>query len=480
MIFISNNSYFKNYYKQFLFFSIYNKKNYKLKPKKKFSNFFLLLNIVFSFYLFLYIYYFFVILAEFGAILKALFDFGFVNLGILALSTSSSLFDNFVTEVFLLADEGAAIAKACNDLGFEFLFKCYRHLIEKFGSSSVLGILVRKLLFFKDQELFEKYWNDYKNSIIDILQKSSIHHIKKFEEIFGCSFDPKTETLTEPNFNFQSIWRRMEDGISTCSNHSESCHSVLNRQTKSLKNFHKKFKTLLEFLVNRELNALKRPNLKNALKKFNDFFEKFSSTANIDEMDCSSCQKNSFIQYTKSLFRDFPCFHELSEFKFNEFPPFQLIPTENPFNQAEIIENDRPWYFPQITQIIYILDDKDKQFLSEAGSPDTDSIQKLLKDIPKDHNSAEDLFINLFIHFSRLKNGYYSYKPDEDFLSYCCFYQKSQREAESYLREKHYDNLIERSKDSTTSKEFDKSQHFKLLELLEVNLPDIAKEITST
>ena len=221
-----------------------------------------------------------------------------------------------------LADEGAAIAKACNDLGFEFLFKCYRHLIEKFGSSSVLGILVRKLLFFKDQELFEKYWNYYKNSIIDILQKSSIHHIKKFEEIFGCSFDPKTETLTEPNFNFQSIWRRMEDGISTCSNHSESCHSVLNRQTKSLKNFHKKFKTLLEFLVNRELNALKRPNLKNALKKFNDFFEKFSSTANIDEMDCSSCQKNSFIQYTKSLFRDFPCFHELSEFKFNEFPHF--------------------------------------------------------------------------------------------------------------------------------------------------------------
>ena len=58
-----------------------------------------------------------------------------------------------------LADEGQAIKSACDNAQISMLFKCYRHLIEKFGSSGFIGNLVSKLLFIPNKDEFNEFWD---------------------------------------------------------------------------------------------------------------------------------------------------------------------------------------------------------------------------------------------------------------------------------------------------------------------------------
>ena len=277
------------------------------------------------------------------------------------------------------------------------LFNCYRHLIQKFGSSSMCGKLVARLLFIPTKELFLEYWNKNRQMIIEILNSSTVTNRQKFTQLFQTTFDGTT--LSDPLFDFQGIWTRAEFGVSTCSNHIESIHSKLNKRVLNIRKFDSRLREVLNYLIERRKSALSRPNLRNAINaakkkiKYDTHHEK--------------CQFDPILQFKNKLYGEFPCIHEINRFTISSFQDFTPEHVPIDFDSNSTTLTNTSWVF-QTENNKFELDPADTEFLSK-NPIDMSKFKRILSNIPRKQQFSEEFIMNIFIHFTRKFTIVYNY-----------------------------------------------------------------------
>jgi hypothetical protein len=139
--------------------------------------------------------------------------------------------DNLMTKPFL-SDQGKALKSVFRDFNH---FICLRHLIENFGSNSMIGQIVHRLAFSSTPEDFI-YQSDISLRDIETLQSHTTLDSKQLKRLFkrfGTFDDTNPPNFTLESWFDQLIWKRAEDGVSTCSNHAEGVHRWLNNETRN-------------------------------------------------------------------------------------------------------------------------------------------------------------------------------------------------------------------------------------------------------
>lgn len=323
-----------------------------------------------------------------------------------------------------LADEGAAIKAACDVAHIQQLFHCYRHLIQKFGASSLIGNLVSKLLFIPDRTRFKAYWAHNHNIIKTIYLKASEKNQKQFDELFKTHL--VDGVFLEPQFQFQSIWNRAQYGVATCSNHIESCHSKLNKKVQNHRRFDIRLHDVLTFIKERRNAAISHPNLRREIMQLKKY------RANCDH---SVCENDPILFFKKKLYGQFPCQHQLSSFIPQKLPSLNPPQTEydtiHVENSIHRLSNSN-WKFKPERTVSLDLTKEEIEF--ESLCPiDMHKIQKVISKIPHQEKFDQDYLIKLFIHFTYRFTKAYDYSSSI-FPEYAILMQTTdQEEAEKII-----------------------------------------------
>jgi hypothetical protein len=162
-------------------------------------------------------------------------------------------------ELPLLSDAGSALRSYAGgntgrDGYHRYHYLCYRHLLESFGSGTIVTILAQRLLFTPTEEAFLEI---YPQTIADFVLGCRQNVIsaagrKKFGELFGVDLaerngdeSPRTNTGI---FKKQALWseRGTTFAVAACTNHIEGTHGRLNEQVTHLRSIREKFATRYE------------------------------------------------------------------------------------------------------------------------------------------------------------------------------------------------------------------------------------------
>ena len=356
---------------------------------------------------------------------------------------NESLFQKLI-KLPLLSDEGKALQALANK--YELLhFLCYHHLIQKFGASSAMGLLVSELLYISDKYEFHHYWSTNINMIKRIYSDTTEDNKKRFCKLFLVEWNGE-DFINPPKFDDQAKWRRQEFHVSTTTNHVESMHSKLNSKTAFVRNFMKKLKIVLEYLNKRRTRALKRPNFNRIVKK-------------ITSPDHRSCLcKLPFLHHLYSINvkkdyinkvnpEEFPCDHTIGYYE-NEMIKINYIDIPNKISYFSYDKNGK-WLFPETNNIFREyskLTNEDNLFIQYNGMPEKGILQNILKDtiIQRNVKITKQEFKNLFIRFSNSIYRKYDYQRSNDFMTYILKLSVDQSEAAKYLIELSNTYKIER------------------------------------
>lgn len=218
----------------------------------------------------------------------------------------------------ILSDEGKAIQSFSNNHNL-IHFYCYRHLIEKVGSNSILGEITRKLLYQTSIESFNQSLIGFSRDINTYISHSliTIKQVNTFSKIFSLYRFGKY--VLPQTWKYQhGIWNRMNYGVSTCSNHIERLHRTMNESTSNIRSVKNRFniviKKLFDYYNNFEINS--RKQAEHLLKKFYDYANKHDFDVNIS---CPyNCGWNTIYSYRFGI-KDFPCVHTILSYSNNCF-----------------------------------------------------------------------------------------------------------------------------------------------------------------
>lgn len=155
----------------------------------------------------------------------------------------------------VLSDIGNSIESVCKRNHIT-QFLCHRHILEHFGSSCVLSFFVNRLLKCNSYVEFVQISGEVNNELEEYINE------KKKMKIKDDKFDLKVEDLQEmlkgekgdPKSHFfinkWAKWIRRQYHVSTCSNHIEAMHGVINRSLGLNFSFKSKLKNLIETIKN--------------------------------------------------------------------------------------------------------------------------------------------------------------------------------------------------------------------------------------
>lgn len=328
----------------------------------------------------------------------------------------------------VLSDEGGAIQKFCDLHQIMIHFYCFRHIIQKFGSSTKIGELVGKLLFISTKEKFDNFWNTQKEFILYILKSTTKANIVKFCKLFKCTYDPEEQILSDSDFDDQSIWERAKYGVATCSNHIESMHQKINLYTLNIRLFPKKLYIILNYMKERESKAHSRPNLKFSLFQLKRNIEKY----NLMEIPHENCHENEFKSSLYGI--EYPCQHLIDKVIIHPIDEFQNVDHECDTAIITDYKDYEQWIFNDEKTLTYNLTAEDKLFVENVGFPDEKKFKRIAKNAILTKTSEEDFLIKLFIHFCRIKyqtNYYYIHDPL--FYKYILEFTNNPAESDSFL-----------------------------------------------
>ena len=222
----------------------------------------------------------------------------------------------------ILSDEGSGLLYFCNMIKqsnpYFKHFLCFRHIIEKFGSSESLAKLVSYLLYsFSEKEFLEK-WDLKRKQITSEVINSK--HQKQFCSIFKCEIthngeisDPDVENIT------QLPWNRSELSVPLTTNHVESIHGKLNKKLQDVRTLEESIVKILEYFDKRYLKVQKRRNLTDNIKEVKRNFKKTK-----DKPDHQTCIARCNFYSKLYQITEFPCVHTIENFNAESIP--QLIP----------------------------------------------------------------------------------------------------------------------------------------------------------
>ena len=274
--------------------------------------------------------------------------------------------------------------------------------------------------------------------ITDVFKNSSEDKQKKFCELFLTQFE--SDTFTKPEFDFQAIWTRSKYGVSTCSNHVESCHSKLNQKVANLKAFDLKLNALLNFLNERRNAAIQRPNFKRVIAA--------AKKKPIHYINHEVCEHDPWLIYKQNLFGEYPCPHQLLGFKIKPLEQIkqQVSPPIDVQSCTKVLPTTS-WVFHRPSNHNYTLTPEEIDFANKFPV-DERQMQKLLHKIPHSEQYGTDFLTNLFIHFTKQFTTTYDYNSTV-FIEYAVIFQiQTKEEAEKIAAarmaiQKHQDEIEE-------------------------------------
>ena len=154
----------------------------------------------------------------------------------------------FIKQKTFLADLGTAIKKFINDNNFNIKY-CHRHFIEKFGSSSIIGNWVSRIIKASNLSEFEIISNIIKNELQIIISSQMQNNLntEKFQNLLMVL------GLKHPNFDHTTDkWAKwLRPGCPTTTNALESMHHHINATIPFKGSFIDKLKNVKTVLWNR-------------------------------------------------------------------------------------------------------------------------------------------------------------------------------------------------------------------------------------
>jgi uncharacterized protein YlxP (DUF503 family) len=222
-----------------------------------------------------------------------------------------------------LTDEGKAIQSALLEFGC-VRHSCYRHLIEKMGSATILGIFTRRLLFTSTQVSYEATLKETLLELQKLMNKQLItkKQLHKICNIFNLTIAKNGQIQSENYDHRNALWHRAQEGIATCSNHIERLHRTLNDAVTQIQSFSPRFSEVIEiildwpdkFLVNQ--HRQEKLVLKTLRRKARE-----AGTEQTDHCHSELCGLSEFYSHLFGI-DDFPCIHTITQ----KSPTFMVIP----------------------------------------------------------------------------------------------------------------------------------------------------------
>jgi hypothetical protein len=227
---------------------------------------------------------------------------------------------------------GAALTAFCTNNRWPQYF-CHRHLIEVFGASSPLGILVAQALRETSARSYLEHREQYLADAAALHDLALVdnHDYEKF-----CSF------LSE---DFQhGIWHRISDGISSCSNHAERFHRVVNHHLPARASL-----PLRLCVIRDQMNAKYEKFGSQGKEQFQDIVRHLRECHAPATSPCPNVYCADFVEIMKHRFGlgSFPCKHTAHESRWNVIRPApleKLMLAQNPHaHQTEEIRRRKPF-----------------------------------------------------------------------------------------------------------------------------------------
>jgi hypothetical protein len=241
-----------------------------------------------------------------------------------------------------LTDEGKAIHSAVQEFGC-IRFSCYRHLIEKMGSNSLLGIITRRLLFLSTPVTYEPKLQESIIEIQELLtnERITLKQVQKFCKIFDLAVNDDGEILITTFDHHNALWVRADHGIATCSNHLERLHRTLNDAVSGLNLFTRRFSVVIKIILDWPIGF--SHNQQRQEKLLIKTLRKRAKQNGIEQSDQCTSLNCGWSKFYSKLFgiENFPCVHTI-QFKSPQFLeiPFPDFTFEK--NKVLIIQEQTP------------------------------------------------------------------------------------------------------------------------------------------
>jgi hypothetical protein len=234
---------------------------------------------------------------------------------------------DFLQAKGFLTDEGTGLKSALKQFNLT-RHSCFRHLIEKMGSNSVMGTITRRLLFCSTQAAYASKMYEAIFEVRQLFEKDEIkeNQVKTFCKIFDLELDNDEFIVLTQLDHHNALWLRANQGIATCSNHLERLHRTLNQAVSPIRLFSRRLHTVFTILLEwpTKFSVRQHRQEKEVLNQLKENVAKFSIQQS-EECHNLFCGWSFFYS---NLFGvgNFPCVHTLN-FKvplFTEidFPPF--------------------------------------------------------------------------------------------------------------------------------------------------------------
>jgi hypothetical protein len=213
----------------------------------------------------------------------------------------------------VLSDQGTALKEVCRAIHASHFF-CHCHLIRNFGADGPLGLIAADALREKSIQSYSEHRPQYLADAKALLDEKVIDQ-DAYKKI--CDF------LSE-DFP-HGIWHRMIFGISTCSNHAERFHGVVNQHI----NGHTALPVRLSVI--RDLIYKKYDDFRSRTRHPEQLRELFKQLEGYHARQAPSCKGPGcaeFIQMMRTRYglNDFPCRHTIRQEKWKSLlkvpPPY--------------------------------------------------------------------------------------------------------------------------------------------------------------
>lgn len=217
---------------------------------------------------------------------------------------------------------GASIKQFCKIFNMG-RFACHRHLIEKFGAKSPLGIMVTRLLKTKNETEYFQLCSEISvelkmyEQLKEKLNRNDEKKKKKIKNLRIMISGIKSDSNSNYNVFKWTSWLRIEYHMGRCSNHAEGAHGNINESTerRGAANFSTGLSATINYILNNIQN--RKANISNFSKNYSKLKRKIidyltnskeSDIQNHITKDCK-CENE---EYNKSLYGvSFPCYHKL-------------------------------------------------------------------------------------------------------------------------------------------------------------------------
>ena len=220
----------------------------------------------------------------------------------------------------ILSDMGGSIQSVCAKNKIKQYF-CQRHILQHFGSSSVLAIFANRLLQCHSYHEYMQVCYDVENELTEYIVER--RKVAKLTEVFKSKVKDLRIMMNnekgDKNSNYYyknwALWVRRDDHVCKCSNHIESMHRVINSSLGNCHSMKKKISNLVDTTISHFVQFPSRfgSSIKRKIKTNIDYISKKLQNPGFDIL--SLCNDTCFCEediYNSLIYgTEIPCQHQL-------------------------------------------------------------------------------------------------------------------------------------------------------------------------